>query len=48
MNAYVEQIVTGRLAPRPILRRLSDFYRAHPFLFWAVGIIISILIAVAL
>lgn len=48
MNTYVDQIVTGRLAPKPLLKRLSDFYRAHPVVFWAVGLIVSVLIAVAL
>ena len=48
MNTYVDQIASGHLAPQSLPRRVSAFYNAYPFVFWAVGIIVSVLIAIAL
>ena len=36
MGSFIDQIITGRLTPKPFPRRLEDFYRAHGFLFWTV------------
>jgi hypothetical protein len=42
MNAFIDQIIAGRLARKSWRVRLSDLYRHHPILFWGITTVISV------